>query len=112
MDIIVKINEIQYEFNDFHELINFDQYDKITFIDCSHNESFLTELPKLPHELQRLLCYNNNITKLPKLPNKLIELDCSSNKLTSLPELPDSLRELLCSDNELKCLPKLPAKLN
>jgi len=77
---------------------------------CQENE--LTCLPPLPKTLKRLYCSCNFLNNLPRLPNSLRELYCGSNKLTSLPTLPNSLRELHCGENyRLNKLERLPNNL-
>ncbi len=66
----------------------------------------LKQLPPIPLNCERLICYNNQLTSLPQLPNCMI-LSCFSNKLTSLPELP-KCRSLFCYNNQLTSLPQLP----
>jgi len=40
---------------------------------------YLTELPELPPNLKKLLCFNNQLTKLPELPQGLRMLCCNEN---------------------------------
>ena len=71
----------------------------------------LTELPPLPHNLQRLCCEWNNLTALPPLPDTLIELDCSDNNIKELPPLPSGLRYLSCMNNPIEHIESLPQSL-
>ena len=90
------------EYKNFIEIQQLPNYDRIVYIDCSHNK--LSSLPSnLPESLRGLYCYNNDLTSLPSnLPESLDELHCSYNKLTSLPQkLPESLRGLYCYNNKL-----------
>ena len=72
---------------------------------------YLTELPELPPNLKKLLCFNNQLTKLPELPQGLEELRCMHNQLIELPPLPSSLKKLWCNNNQLTKLPLLPQGL-
>src|SRR5579883_1016480 len=75
----------------------------------------LTELPKLPDNIQILYCDNNCLSHLPEnLPDSLTIINCGNNKLTNLPnKLPKSLKKLYCGINELVELPEtLPDSLH
>ena len=94
------------EYKNFIEIQQLPNYDRIVYIDCSHNK--LTSLPsKLPESLQELYCSSNKLTSLPsKLPESLQTLYFYHNNLTALPSnLPESLRVLYCSNNKITSLP-------
>ena len=99
-------DDIKHKYNSFNEILNLDNYNKITYLDCDDNN--LTSLPELPESLMDMNCSFNNLTSLPKLPKSLKWLSCHHNNLTSLPELSKSLEYLYCSFNKLTSLPKLP----
>lgn len=71
----------------------------------------LKELPKLPDNLESLVCGFTDIKVLPSLPITLYELACNDTNITSLPDLPDSLRYLNASRTNISTLPTLPIKL-
>lgn len=127
-------NIIDLDLNNLHltSLPDLSRFTNLTRFSCILNE--ITELPKLPPSINRLIlrcneltnidqiteltnlieldCSNNCLYSLPTLPPKLIKLDCSENNISSLPELPRGLKELICSNNtfnivKLDILPKL-----
>ena len=71
----------------------------------------IKELPSLPNKLTELHCEDNELVRLPKLPSKLEILNCYDNNLIELPELPNTLEWVSCNGNELIELPELPNKL-
>lgn len=73
----------------------------------------LTSLPKLPYNVRRLCCENNNIEEIDakEFPKNLEVLNCSRNRLTYLPELPEMLSILICSHNQISGLPDTPKYL-
>jgi hypothetical protein len=83
--------------------------DDAEILHCARN--FLTELPRLPLNLDKLFCQNNNLTTLPELPPKLTTLVCTGNRLTSLPDLNNGLKLIDLNVNQLTSLPKLPKTL-
>lgn len=87
----------------------YNDYDKT--LDISGLE--LTSLPKLPHNVRRLCCENNNIEEIEtkELPKNLEVLNCARNKLKYLPELPEMLSILICSHNQINGLPDIPKYL-
>jgi hypothetical protein len=109
---------IEYQFNNdgedrecdyFADIVNMDNYNNITFIDCGNNE--LKVLPQLPRDLETLWCENNNLELLPVLPKGIKELYCYSNQLKFLPSLPNGLITLWCFNNKLIILPILNKNL-
>ena len=105
---------IEYQFNNdeedhecdyFADIVNMDNYNNITFIDCGNNE--LKVLPQLPRDLETLWCENNNLELLPVLPKGIKELYCYRNQLKFLPSLPNGLIVLWCFNNNLRILPRL-----
>ena len=130
MIITIKFNDdINHVYDSFEEILQIDNYNDITYINCAHNNlyylpelpdsliilhchgNYLSNLPKLPNTLIDLICYNNNLSNLPELPNLLKDLHCSNNSLSNLPELPNSLQNLCCLLNNLSNLPELPNSL-
>ena len=87
------IEYIEYYYNSFEEILKLDNYNDITYMDCSNMS--LSSLPELPNSLEELWCNKNILSSLPELPNTLIYLVCSDNKISSLPELPNSLTRIL-----------------
>jgi hypothetical protein len=83
--------------------------DDAEILHCARN--FLTELPRLPLNLDKLFCQNNDLTTLPELPPKLTTLVCTGNRLTSLPDLNNGLKLIDLNVNQLTSLPKLPKTL-
>jgi hypothetical protein len=83
--------------------------DDAEILHCARN--FLTELPRLPLNLDKLFCQNNNLTSLPELPPKLRTLVCTGNSLRSLPDLNNGLELIDLNVNQLTTLPKLPKTL-
>ena len=103
--------------------------DKITTINCSHNNLKQIDSDQLPKFLEGFSCYENYMTSLPSFPStikkidcgnndivnisymnypELVDFDCSHNKLTELPKLQNTkLTTFDCSHNELTELPKL-----
>jgi Leucine-rich repeat (LRR) protein len=71
----------------------------------------ITSIPKLPSNIQYLVCSNTPITELPELPPNLIGLECDNTLITSLPKLPPNLVLLSCSHTKLTELPELPKTL-
>ena len=49
--MIIHINDKEFEFNNFDELIKWKRYDEIICINCQHNN--LTSLPTLPNDFVR-----------------------------------------------------------
>ena len=70
----------------------------------------LTELPKLPDNLEKLDCRYNKLSSLSNLPS-LKWLDCRSNKLTDLSTLPTTLTTLYCNGNPLPKSLILPSNI-
>ena len=67
----------------------------------------LTELPPLPHTLERLYCDRNYLIRFPHLPYNLRCLCASYNNIEELPEeIPESVREFYCANNRLKTIPE------
>ena len=71
MFIRYTLNGEELECNTFQDIINLENYNYITELNCQ----------------------NNKLTSLPVLPKYLKELNCQSNKLTSLPLLPENLTD-------------------
>ena len=110
MTITIKFNDdIIHQYNSFKKILKLDNYNDISYIDCSSNR--LSSLPELPNLLTSLWCSNNNLSILPELPNSLIYIWCYSNNIFRLPELPNSLKTLYCSYNSISSLPELPNSL-
>jgi len=77
---------------------------------CDNNQ--LTQLPELPDSVTWINCNFNQIEQLPDLPPGLINLDCNNNKLSKLPNLRNTNLEMLnCSRNLLTEIPVLPNSL-
>ena len=110
MTITIKFNDdIIHQYNSFKKILKLDNYNDISYIDCSSNR--LSSLPELPNLLTSLWCSNNNLSSLPELPNSLTKLHCNNNNLSILPELPNSLIYIWCYSNNIFGLPELPNSL-
>jgi hypothetical protein len=72
----------------------------------------LTELPKLPSNVQRIWFGGNKIKSIQNLPPSLTILDVTKNELESIDiDFPETLTDLFIAKNKLKCLPYLPDSL-
>jgi len=98
-------------FCDFNQLTHIPVLPKsVQCLSC--NDNILNELPyPLPHCLERLSCYNNNLTYLPTIPPKLVGLYISRNYIKNIPLLPKTLIDLFFDDNEVSEMPELPVFL-
>ena len=99
------------------DLTGVQYFSSLQKLDCgngwlTNTPNKLTSLPKLPPNLDTLICGDNKITLLPSLPAKLRYLSCYMNSLSDLPNLPTSLLYLNCNDNNLANLPILPDNLH
>jgi uncharacterized repeat protein (TIGR01451 family) len=81
----------------------------LQYLNCNYNQ--LTSLPNLPANLQTLWCGNNGLTSLPNLPATIQNLNCHYNLLTNLPGLPANIQTLYCNNNLLTSLPNLPVNI-
>lgn len=68
-------------------------------------------LPKLPHGITHLYCYNTQLREIYHLPATIKYLNCKNTPLTHLGALPNGLKELHCDSTNLRSLPELPASL-
>lgn len=96
-------------YNSIHHMTISENYNDIVFIDMSDNDIYL--LPKLPKNLQVLICCNCKLSRIKKLPDSLSFLNCSNNYLTSICELPSHLKTFGCAHNNLCSMPTLPSGL-
>jgi hypothetical protein len=82
-------------------------FDNLITLNCQYNT--LTSLPALPHIMQRINCFNNQISNFnTTFPLSLRYINCSWNQLTTLQTLPNQLDTLICQKNNLTALPVLP----
>jgi internalin A len=93
------------------ENISLEEQNKLTFLNCYHNQ--LTSLEGIENciNLERLSCWNNQLTSLKGIENltNLKRLYCSYNQLTSLKgiEKCTKLTYLWCNHNQLTSLKEL-----
>lgn len=98
--------------NDFqvYDLDGVQYFDSLKTLICGNyngpnwTDNHISNLPRLPKNLDTLICHNNIINFLPDLPNNLKLLDCSNNQLTCLPFLPSSIDSLVATGNNIQCV--------
>lgn len=94
--------------------ITFNNYLSANLRELYCSKCSLTELPMLPHTLEKLNCSENKaLANLPSLPVTLEYLDCSGCVLTNLQDflIDSELKVLNCMSNKITRLPQLPNKL-
>lgn len=97
-DLPEKLTKLDCSHNQLKEF-NIPLPESLTYLNCSYNQ--LEEISSLPETLTYLNCRYNELQQLPFIPLSCVYLDCSYNRLDDIQGLPDSLEYLNFFENDM-----------